>query len=139
MNTLNVITTIGIGHLIWLTKKLWLQSLHAPVLKNVLDITFLAQVLCFMVGCINDHNDHMVIVVMMMMMLHLLSFYYIYALQIFYYRFNLYHKSVFPKYILYNCFLQDFTNKQKTFCGDKIKTEILHVLEPTWKFSYSRF
>lgn len=62
-------------------KNLCLQSLHTLVLKNVLDIPFLAQIICATVGLINDHNDHMLIVVMMMMILHLLSFY-SYALQI---------------------------------------------------------
>lgn len=42
--------------------------------------------------------------------------------------FNLYRKSV-SKVFFYNFFLQNFIDKQKTFCGDKIKAEI-HVLAP---------
>lgn len=54
-----------------------------------------------------------------------------------YYPFNLHDKSLFPKYFLYNCFLQDVIDKQKTFSGEKLKEEILHVLAATWKFTNS--
>lgn len=65
--------------LIWQTKNFCLQSCQTLTSRSILDITFLAWVICTMVALINDHN---VIIVIIITILYLLNSHYICVLQI---------------------------------------------------------
>lgn len=54
---LKCLPTLDQFTVIWQTKKFCLQSCQTLTSRSVLDITFLAWVICSMVGLINDYND----------------------------------------------------------------------------------
>lgn len=54
---LKCLPTLDQFTVIWQTKKFCLQSCQTLTSRSVLDITFLAWIICSMVGLINDYND----------------------------------------------------------------------------------